>query len=104
MSSGAKTRQAAAAAAQATVQNAKSAADFETANRPPLPCLQALATLAEEPDDKDVIAFYKGLLQESQKSVKDKADQADEAADTAKALSKEKVLPPHRQLRMTKPT
>jgi len=83
-----KDQAAAAAAAQAAVQNAKSAADFKTAKL--TVASQALATLAEEPDDKDVIAFYKDFFKKVQKSVKDKADQADEAADTAESASKEK--------------
>jgi hypothetical protein len=83
-----KDQETATAAAQAAVQNAKSAADFKTAKL--TEASNALAALAEEPDDKDVIAFYKDFFKEVQKSFKDKADQADKAADSAERASKEK--------------
>lgn len=83
-----KDQAAARAAAEVAVQNAKSAADFKTARL--TEASKALAALAEEPGEEDVIAFYMEFFMEVQKSVEKKAEQADEAADTAESASKEK--------------
>lgn len=83
-----KDQAATAAAAQAAVQNAKSAADFKTAKL--TEASRSLAALTKELDGKDAATFYIGFVKEVQESVRDKAEQADEAAGTAESASKEK--------------
>jgi hypothetical protein len=83
-----KDQAAVATAAQAAVQNAKSAADFKTAKL--TEASKALARLAEEQEDKDVITFYTGFFKEVRQSVKDKAEQAESTTDAAASASTKK--------------
>jgi hypothetical protein len=75
-------------AAQAAAQNAKSAADFKTSKL--TGASKALAMLAEEQNDMDMIAFYADFFKEVRKSVKDKADQAELTTNAAASASAQK--------------